>query len=64
MQMVFRQFNDVVTSFEGLQDKVGSLFADVNPDDIGKLIGAISDGGISEEKVVQAYIAEQDKRTE
>ena len=64
VQMVFRQFNDVVTSFEGLQDKVGSLFADVNPDDIGKLIGAISDGGISEEKVVQAYIAEQDKRTE
>lgn len=64
VQMVFRQFNDVVTSFEGLQEKVGALFADVDHADIGKLMGAISEGGISEEKVVQAYIAEQAKRAE
>ena len=64
VQMVFRQFNDVVTSFEGLQEKVGALFAGVDPADIGKLMGAISEGGISEEKVVQAYMAEQAKQAE
>lgn len=64
VQMVFRQFNDVVSSFEGLQEKVGALFDGVDPTDIGKLMGAISEHGISEEKVVQAYIAEQDKKAE
>lgn len=64
VQMVFRQFNDVVTSFEELQEKVGALFAGVDPADIGKLMGAISESGISEEKVVQAYIAEQAKQAE
>lgn len=64
VQMVFKQFNDVVTSFEGLQDKVGSLFAGVDANDISKLMGAISEHGVSEEKVVQAYIAEKEKKAE
>jgi hypothetical protein len=64
VQMVFRQFNDVVTSFEGLQEKVGALFAGVDPADIGKLMGAISNGSVSEEKIVLAYMAEQTKKAE
>lgn len=64
VQMVFRQFNDVVTSFEGLQEKVGAIFAGVDPTDISKLMGAISENGIAEEKVVQAYMAEQAKKAE
>lgn len=64
VQTVFRQFNDVVTAFDGLQDKVAALFDGVDPADIGRLMGAISEGGISEEKVVQAYIAEQTKQAE
>lgn len=64
VQMVFRQFNDVVTSFESLQEKVGSLFAGVDAADIGKLINAMSEHGVSEEKVVQAYMAEQAKKEE
>lgn len=64
VQMVFRQFNDVVTSFEGLQEKVGALFAGVDSADIGKLMGAISNGSISEEKIVHAYMTEQKKKAE
>lgn len=64
VQMVFRQFNDVVTSFESLQEKVGSLFAGVDAADIGKLMNAMSEHGVSEEKVVQAYMAEQAKKEE
>lgn len=63
VQMVFRQFNDVVTSFESLQERVGSLFAGVDAADIGKLMNAMSENGISEEKVVQAYM-EQTKKAE
>ena len=63
VQMVFRKFDDVVTSFEGLQDKVGALFAGVDQADIGKLMSAISEHGVSEEKVVKAYM-EQTKRAE
>lgn len=63
VQMVFRKFDDVVTSFEGLQDKVGALFAGVDQADIGKLMSAISENGVSEEKVVKAYI-EQTKQAE
>lgn len=62
VQMVFRKFNDVATSFEGLQEKANALFSDVDPADISKLMGAISEHGISEEKVVQAYVAEQSKQ--
>ena len=63
VQMVFRQFNDVVASFEGLQEKVGSMFAGVDPSDIGKLMSAISERGVSEERVVKAYM-EQKRRDE
>lgn len=63
VQMVFRKFDDVVTSFEGLQDKVGALFAGVDQADIGKLMSAISEHGVSEEKVVKAYM-EQTKQAE
>lgn len=56
VQMVFRKFDDVVTSFESLQDKVGTLFTGVDRADIGKLLSAISEHGVSEEKVVKAYI--------
>lgn len=62
VQMVFKQFNDVVTAFEGLQEKVGALFSGVDPADIGNLMSAMSEHGIDEEKVVQAYIAEQEKK--
>lgn len=64
VQAVLRHFNDVVASFEGLQEKVSALFSGVDAADIGKLIGAISESGISEEKVVQAYMAEQAKKVE
>lgn len=64
VQMVFKQFNDVVTAFEGLQDKVGALFSGVDSTDIGKLMNAMSEHGFDEEKVVQAYIAEQEKKAE
>lgn len=62
-QMVFRKFDDVVASFENLQNKVGSMFEGVDSADIGKLVSAISENGVSEEKVVKAYI-EQTKQGE
>lgn len=58
-QMVFRKFDDVVTSFEGLQNKVSSMFEGVDSADIGKLVNAIAENGVSEEKVVKAYMEQK-----
>ena len=56
IQTVFRQFDEVVDSFNNLQEKIGTLFSDIDSSDIENLMGAISDGGIDEAKVVKAYI--------
>lgn len=63
VQMVFRQLNDVVASCEGLQEKVDSMFSGVDPADIVKLMSSVSENGISEDKLVKAYI-EQKKQAE
>lgn len=59
VQMVFRQLNDVVASCEGLQEKVDSMFAGVDPADIVKLMSSVSENGVSEEKLVKAYMAQK-----
>lgn len=56
IQTVFRQFDEVVDSFNNLQEKIGTLFSGIDSSDIENLMGAISDGGIDEAKVVKAYI--------
>lgn len=53
---VQQKLNELVAAFEGMQEQTASLFKGVSSDDIGKLIGAISSGGISEEKLVEAYM--------
>lgn len=63
VQMVFRKFDDAVTSFEGLQDKVGALFDGIDKADIGNLLNAISEHGVSEDKLVKAYM-EQKRQAE
>lgn len=59
VNMAFSKLNDVVASFDGLQEKMSSLFAGVDAADVSKLIGAISDGALSEEAVVKAYMEQK-----
>lgn len=53
-----KQMQAVITSFEDMQRKTEELFSGIDADDIAKLVGAVgSTGGVDEEKLVKAYIA-------
>lgn len=54
--VVQQKLNELVIAFEGMQKQTASLFDNVSNEDIEKLIGAVSSGSISEEKIVEAYM--------
>ena len=47
-----------------MQEKLGSLFAGIDPGDINKLVGAISERGMDEEKLVKAYMEQKSAQAE
>ena len=51
-----KQAADLYSAIENIQEQLSSLFGGVGADDIKNLVGAISDGGIDEEKLMRAYI--------
>ena len=64
IHMLYRQFNEVLNSFNAMQEKLGSLFAGLDPGDINKLVGAISERGMDEEKLVKAYMEQKSAQAE
>lgn len=56
-----REFETFMDGAHRLLDSIAGLFDGVSQDDLKKMIGAISDGGIDEEKIVKAVVAEQNK---
>lgn len=54
--VVQQKLSELVIAFEGMQKQTASLFDNVSNEDIEKLIGAVSGGSISEEKIVEAYM--------
>ena len=55
---VQNRLNDLVSAFEEMQKKTEDMFKGLTPDDLTRLIGAIGDAGLSEEKVVEAYLTQ------
>jgi len=51
-----KRLNDLVSAFEEMQKKTEDMFKDLTPGDMARLVGAIGDTGLSEEKVVKAYL--------
>lgn len=64
VQAMYKQFNDVVTAFEGLQEKMGAMFDGVNSADLQKLVSALDNGKIDEGKVAAAYLEHTEKSKE
>lgn len=58
IEMVHKQMNELYINFNDLQEKLSSIFSSVNSDDVAKLVGAITDGKIDEDKLVKAYISQ------
>lgn len=53
---VQNRLNDLISAFETMQEKTEAMFGDVMPDDMTRLVGAIGDGALTEEKIVEAYM--------
>lgn len=53
---VQNRLNDLISAFEAMQEKTEAMFGDVTPDDMTRLVGAIGDGALTEEKIVEAYM--------
>ena len=51
-----RQMNELISAFENMQAQTADMFSNITPEDISKIMGAVSEKGISEEKIVEAYI--------
>ena len=53
-----QKMNEVISAFEDMQKQTAAVFENVTPDDVSNLIGALSDGKVSEDKIVEAYLAQ------
>ncbi len=56
-----REFNSFMDSANQFLNSIAGLFDGVSQDDLKKMISAIGEGGIDEEKIVKAVVAEQNK---
>lgn len=56
---VQNRLNDLISAFETMQEKTEAMFSNVTPDDITRLVGAVGDGSLTEEKIVKAYMEQK-----
>ena len=59
IEAVNKQMTELYNSFDNLQTQLAGLFKGVSNDDIRAVAGALADGGLDEEKLVGAYIAQK-----
>ena len=66
--MFDRSVMDILNKIGEISDQISDVFSEVTQDDMKNLISAIGEGGIDEEKIVRAVVAEQnmmrDKNTD
>lgn len=48
--------NDALAALEEVRDRTQDIFAGINREDIKNIMGAITDEGLSEQKIVKAYL--------
>lgn len=51
-----RQTDEIVSGFNQIYEKISGLFDGVTRDDMTKLLGAIENGSVSEDKIVKSYL--------
>lgn len=56
IEAINKQMNELYTAFDNLQKQLEAVFSGIDPSDLTKLVGALGDKGINEEKIVKAYI--------
>ena len=56
-----RGVNEVITGLQQLSEQFTGMMDGIEPDDLRRMVQAIGENGIDEEKIVQAVVAEQNK---
>ena len=56
IEAINRQMNELYSTFGNLEKQITEMFSGINKDDMTKLVGAISNSNLDEEKLVKAYI--------
>lgn len=51
--------NDLLTAMEEIRDKTQDIFDGLTSDDVKNIMDAITNGGVSEEKIVRAYLDQE-----
>lgn len=51
-----KQIYDMYSSLNDLQKQLSDVFSDINAKDVSRFIGAVAEGRLDEEKLVQAYM--------
>ena len=54
--LIQQKASEMLNAFDDLSKQMTSMFSNISQDDIQKILGAISDGGINEEALVKAYL--------
>lgn len=60
VSLINKQVSDLYSSIENIQAQLSSLFDGIGADDVRNLVGAIANGGIDEEKLIKAYMANRE----
>lgn len=55
IEMINKQASELYSSFDSLQKQFTEVFSGVDANEVSKLVGAITDGKLDEEKLVRAY---------
>lgn len=59
IHILTKKFDDVVTAFQKLQYNIEQQFDGINNDEIAALVKAVSNGTLSEEAIVKAYLEQK-----
>lgn len=57
IELVNKQMNDLYGALDGVQKQMSEMFSGVSAEDIKSVMGALTSGGVDEEKLVKAYMA-------
>lgn len=56
IETINKQMSEIYTAFDGLQKQIGTVFSGLNSEEVINFIGAVTDGKLDENKLVEAYM--------
>lgn len=61
IESINKQMNDLYNAFDSFEKQIGTAFSAISEEDMNTLLSALTDKGLDEEKLVQAYLSQGKK---